>query len=263
METRLDKMPVVFIGHGSPMNAIANNSYTKMLSALGKRLPLPKAVLVVSAHWVTEGTRVTSMAHPKTIHDFYGFPKPLFDVQYNAPGNATLAHRVQELVKVAPVDLDHADWGLDHGTWAVLKHMYPEAKIPVLQLSISADLGADGHYKLGQDLRALRSEGILILGSGNLVHNLRAIDWKEDAKPHDWAVEFDQWTKKALLDRNFDALIHDALKTKAGQLSIPTAEHYLPMHYILGASEPGDELKFEFEELQNASIAMRSFSFGA
>ncbi len=257
-----ERMPVLFIGHGSPMNAIEINNYTKTLNALGKNLPKPKAILMVSAHWMTEGTYITEMQNPKTIHDFYGFPQKLFDVQYPAPGSPEIAKLVQETVLVPKVHGDKEMWGLDHGTWSVLRHMYPDADIPVMQLSIYMAQPPEYHVKLGQQLSKLRDQGVLILGSGNLVHNLRQIKWEPNAQPFDWAVEFDQWLKEKLMDRDFKAVQNDFHKTKAGQLSVPTLDHYFPLHYILGAAESSDELKFEYEEMQNGSISMRSFRLG-
>jgi len=260
--TMTERMPVLFIGHGSPMNAIEINNYTKTLNALGKNLPKPKAILMVSAHWMTEGTYITEMQNPKTIHDFYGFPQKLFDVQYPAPGSPEIAKLVQETVLVPKVHGDKEMWGLDHGTWSVLRHMYPDADIPVMQLSIYMAQPPEYHVKLGQQLSKLRDQGVLILGSGNLVHNLRQIKWEPNAQPFDWAVEFDQWLKEKLMDRDFKAVQNDFHKTKAGQLSVPTLDHYFPLHYILGAAESSDELKFEYEEMQNGSISMRSFRLG-
>lgn len=257
-----ERMPVLFIGHGSPMNAIEINNYTKTLNALGKNLPKPKAILMVSAHWMTEGTYITEMQNPKTIHDFYGFPQKLFDVQYPAPGSPEIAKLVQETVLVPKVHGDKEMWGLDHGTWSVLRHMYPDADIPVMQLSIYMAQPPEYHVKLGQQLSKLRDQGVLILGSGNLVHNLRQIKWEPNAQPFDWAVEFDNWLKEKLVDRDFKAVQNDFHKTKAGQLSVPTLDHYLPLHYILGAADSRDELKFEYEEMQNGSISMRSFRLG-
>ena len=257
------RMPVLFIGHGSPMNAIVENAYTHFLSDLGSRWTRPKAILVISAHWMTRGTWVTSMKNPKTIHDFYGFPKALFDVQYPAPGSPSVAESVRSLVTEPRILSDDSEWGLDHGTWAVLKHMYPEAEIPVLQLSLSMQDPPSYHLKLGEQLRKLREQGILILGSGNIVHNLRQIQWQEKAKPHDWALECDHDIKKRLEARDFEGIMKAAAETAAGRLSVPTPDHYWPLHYILGASDSKDEMKFEYEEIQNASISMLSVSFGA
>lgn len=244
------------------MNAIEDNAYTKMLTQLGQDLPRPRAILVVSAHWLTRGTFVTNMARPQTIHDFGGFPKALFDVQYPAPGSPATAQAIKDAVTESSVGFDDHEWGLDHGTWAVLKHMYPGADVPVLQLSISAFESPEKHLRIGNQLRDLRSQGVLIVGSGNLVHNLRAIDWNVKAKPHDWALEFDADMKRRLESREIDAIVREALTSTAGRMSHPTPDHFMPLYYVLGASDSKDELKTEYEEMQNASISMRSFSFG-
>lgn len=257
-----EKMPVLFLGHGSPMNAIQDNNFTRRLTSLGKELPVPKAILCVSAHWMTEGTWITHTDKPKTIHDFYGFPQPLFDVQYPAPGRADIAEAIQKEMIDPKVQLDSETWGLDHGTWSVLRHMYPNADIPVMQLSIYMAQPPEYHMKLGQELAKLREKGVLIVGSGNIVHNLRRIEWQEKAKPHDWAVEFDEWSKEKILKRDFKAMQNDFLKSEAGKLSVPSMDHYYPLLYILGASDSKDELRFEYEEMQNASISMRCLSFG-
>ena len=256
------RQPVLFIGHGSPMNAIADNAYTRTLVTLGQELLKmpPKAILVISAHWMTRGTFVTRMSHPKTIHDFGGFPRELFEVQYPAPGSPEIADLVR--TTIPSVGADEAEWGLDHGTWSVLKHLVPNANVPVLQLSLSLYDSPAYHLKLGQQLKELREKGVLILSSGNLVHNLRKIQWDEKAKPYDWAVEFDQWIARKIEQRDAQAIVNEALISEAGKLSSPTPEHFLPIYYILGASDSKDELKTEFEEMQNASISMRSFSLG-
>lgn len=256
------KMPALFIGHGSPMNAIADNQFTRFLNGLRNKLPTPRAILVISAHWMTEGTWMTKMESPKTIHDFYGFPKALFDIQYPAPGAPMMADEIQKTVGESKIHLDTEAWGLDHGTWSVLKHIYPEAKIPVMQLSLYMARSHEYHFNLGQNLTKLRERGILIVGSGNIVHNLRQIRWEENARPHDWAVEFDLWSKEKILKRDFKALQDDILKTEAGRLSVPTMDHYYPLHYILGASTYHDEIKFEYEDIQNGSISMRALSVG-
>lgn len=263
LEKKTELMPVLFLGHGSPMNAIQENNFTKTLGSLGNKFPEPKAILCISAHWMTRGTWVTHMDSPKTIHDFYGFPQALFDVEYPAPGSPQFAELIKKTVKDPEVRLDDEAWGLDHGTWSVLRHMYPKANIPVLQLSLDMSNSPEFHFKLGQELAKLREHGVLIVGSGNIVHNLRTIRWEANAPAYDWALEFDEWSKSKLLARDFKALQHDFLKTEAGKLSIPTLDHYLPLLYILGASNTRDELKFEYEEIQNASISMRCLSFGA
>jgi 4,5-DOPA dioxygenase extradiol len=252
------RLPVFFFGHGSPMNAISDNAYTRMLTGLGQSLPKPKAILCVSAHWMSEGTWITGMAKPKTIHDFYGFPEELFSVQYPADGSPELAERISSLSSDPKIHVDHEMWGLDHGSWAVLRHIYPTADVPVMQLSIYMEQPADYHYKMGQQLRTLRERGILIIGSGNIVHNLRRIRWEDDAEPYDWAIEFDEWVKERLLARDDRALVEDYSSTIAGKLSVPTADHYYPLLYVLGAADSSETLKFEYEEMQNGSISMRS-----
>lgn len=255
-------MPALFIGHGSPMNAIAANDFTRTLNQLGKELDPPEAILVISAHWMSEGTWITHMEKPKTIHDFYGFPQPLFDIQYPAPGRPDIAEAIQKEFIDPKIQLDKEAWGLDHGTWAVLRHMYPNADIPVMQLSIYMSQPAEYHMKLGQELAKLRERGILILGSGNIVHNLRRINWEDQAAPYDWALEFDEWSKDKITKRDFQALQNDFLKTEAGRLAVPSMDHYYPLLYVLGASTQKDEVRFEYEEIQNGSISMRCLSFG-
>lgn len=255
-------MPVVFIGHGSPMNAIADNAFTQNLARLGKEIPKPKAVLCISAHWMTDGAYVTHMAQPKTIHDFYGFPKALFDVQYPAPGSVLVAELVQSKVHAPKVQADDNNWGLDHGTWSVLRHMYPKANVPVVQLSIDIRKSPEYHYELGKQLQSLRSEGVLVLGSGNIVHNLRQVRWEENAKPLDWAVQFDEWVKEKLQIQDHKALVEKALQSPEGQLSIPTMDHWYPFLCALGAALPNESLRFEHEGIEIASISMRCLSFG-
>jgi len=252
------RMPVLFIGHGSPMNAIETNEFTQCLQLLGKRVPKPRAILCISAHWLTEGTWVTHMPHPKTIHDFYGFPKALFDIEYPAPGSPEIADLVKSTVQKPTVNLDDETWGLDHGTWSVLRHLYPEANIPVVQLSIYLEQPGEYHYHIGQQLKSLRDQGILIVGSGNVVHNLPKIVWGENPKPYDWAIEFDEWIKKMIIARDFKALSTEYAHSVAGQLSVPTPDHYFPLLYSLGATDEADELSFEYEGIQNGSISMRT-----
>lgn len=255
------RLPTVFIGHGSPMNAISNNVYTNAMNQLGQSLPQPRAILMVSAHWMTRGTWVTHMAHPKTIHDFHGFPQPLFDMKYPAPGSPDVADQIRQLVTTPKIHADDSEWGLDHGTWSVLKHMYPQANIPVVQLSLDMTQQPAFHFELGQKLKSLRDEGILIMGSGNIVHNLKRISWDENAKPYDWSIEFDEWVKVKALDRDFKSLVNSYLSTEAGRLSVPTPDHYYPLLYILGAADTKDSLFFDIEGLQNSAISMRSLRF--
>ncbi|MGZ3790271.1 MAG: 4,5-DOPA-extradiol-dioxygenase [Bacteriovorax sp.] len=262
-QENLKPLPVLFIGHGSPMNALAHNDYTKALENLGRKIPTPKAVLCISAHWMTEGTWITGMERPKTIHDFYGFPQELFDVRYPAPGAPLLAREISDRYKNPSIHNDLEMWGLDHGTWSVLRHLYPKADIPVMQLSLYMSQSPEYHFKLGEGLRELRHQGVLIIGSGNIVHNLRKLDWSnENARPHAWALEFDEWVKEKINQRDFLALQKEITATEAGKLSVPTYDHYYPLLYILGASRPEDSLHFEYEGIQNASISMRCVSFG-
>lgn len=255
-------MPVLFIGHGNPMNAIRDTRFTRALGELGKQLPRPKAILCVSAHWMTKGTWVTHMRHPQTIHDFSGFPRELFAVQYPAPGDPEIAERISGNSADPKILADDDSWGLDHGTWSVLKHMYPAADVPVLQLSIDMVRPPEFHFALGAKLKHLRDEGVLILGSGNIVHNLRRVNFSDDAPPYDWAIEFDEWVKQRLLDRDYNSIVHDATGSTAGRLSIPTPEHWYPLLYTLGAADSAEDLSFEYEGIENASISMRCVRLG-
>ncbi len=257
-----DRLPVIFVGHGNPMHAILESNFSRGLTALASRIERPKAILCISAHWMTEGTWVTHMPKPKTIHDFYGFPKPLFDVQYPAPGSPTIAEQISQLIKYPRIQLDDDTWGFDHGTWAILRHMYPDADIPVLQMSLDMNATSDQHFKLGQELRRLREEGVLIVGSGNVVHNLRQFKPEVNATPYPWALEFDEWLKQQLVSRNYDSIINDSMTMRSGQLSSPTPDHWYPLFYVLGASDDRDSLKFEYEGIEHASISMRTFSLG-
>lgn len=254
-------MPVLFVGHGSPMNALEKNPFSLMLERLAAKIQKPNAILMISAHWMSEGTWVLGMDRPKTIHDFYGFPQALFDIQYPAPGSPETAKLIESMIVNPKINNDLEMWGFDHGGWSVLKHMYPKADVPVIQMSLYMARTPEYHFQIGQQLAKLRDQGILIIGSGNLVHNLKQIVWDTHARPHDWAVEFDAWLKLKLVSRDFEALIKDYHSTEAGKLSIPTMDHFLPVHYILGATDSKDELTFEFEEIHNASISMRAFGF--
>lgn len=252
-------MPTLFLAHGSPTNAVVENEFTQTLSKLGAKLPRPKAILMVSAHWEANGSFVTGMENPRTIYDFNGFPKELYEVQYPARGNPILAQYIASKLSASKVGIDDK-WGLDHGTWSVLKHLYPKADIPVLQLSLDRTKPLAFHLEFGRQLKFLRREGVMIMGSGNIVHNLREIDWKETAPPYDWAIQFDEWTKEKILARDRIAFVDKVLDSKEGQLSIPTLEHYLPLLYILGASDDEDSVTFDYEGFQNASMSMRCVS---
>lgn len=255
------KMPVMFLGHGSPMNIIEDNDYTKVLKHLAKKIPLPKAILVVSAHWETNGVWLTAMQNPRTIYDFGGFPKELYEINYPALGNLDLAMQIKKEISDIEINLDDNKWGFDHGTWSVLHHLFPLANIPVVQLSLDRTQPMSFHFELGKKLKFLRHQGVLILGSGNIVHNLRYVDWDRDAKAYEWCKDFDLWVKAKLESKNYEALVSEAMSLDVGKISNPTIEHYLPMLYAIGASDLDDNLSFEFEGFQNASISMRSFIF--
>ncbi|WP_251760584.1 4,5-DOPA dioxygenase extradiol [Parasegetibacter sp. NRK P23] len=258
-------MPVLFIGHGSPMNGIEDNDFSRQWTNAVKDMPTPAAVLVVSAHWFTNGTKVTAMDAPPTIHDFGGFPKALFDVQYPAPGSPILAKETAELLKpVTAVELNH-DWGLDHGTWTVIRHMYPDAKIPVLQLSIDYTKGPQYHYDLAKELYALRKKGVLIVGSGNMVHNLRMVAWDKMDVPgfgFDWALELNEDFKKFIAEGDHKALIQYEKLGRKAQLAIPTPEHYLPLMYTLGLKGSKDAVSFFNDKAVAGSLTMTSVRLG-
>ena len=258
------RMPVLFVGHGSPMNAIETNGFTKTWEDLGKRLPIPKAVLVVSAHWLTRGTHVTAMEAPKKINDFGGFPRELSESTYPAKGNPQLAGEIKDIIKSTNVGLDH-DWGLDHGAWSVLKQMYPDANIPVLQLSIDYYKPASYHYDLAKQLSALRDKGVLILGSGNMVHNLRMVAFDRMNEPNfgfDWAKEANGLFKKYILDGNHQALFDYEKLGEAVKLAVPTPDHYYPLIYTLALQEKKDNLSFFNDQLQAGSLSMTSVMIG-
>jgi 4,5-DOPA dioxygenase extradiol len=251
-------MPALFVGHGNPMNAIEENEFSRGWRKIGSGLPRPQAILCISAHWETNGTFITAMEAPQTIHDFSGFPPELFRVQYPAPGSPELAQRTRETVKKAMVELDQ-HWGLDHGCWSVVKHLYPNADVPTVQLSLDRNQPARWHYELAHELSSLRRKGVLIIGSGNMVHNLRIIDWNTPDRAYDWAAEMNE-TLKARINRNDHmALVEYSSLGKAAALAIPTPEHYLPMLYILGLKETDDVVRFFNDRTLLGSISMTSF----
>jgi len=259
-----DKMPVLFVGHGSPMNGIENNTFSKTWQDLPNQFPTPSAVLCISAHWLTRGTFITAMDHPKTIHDFGGFPDALFAVNYPAPGNPDLAGETAQLIKKTQVGLDH-DWGLDHGAWTVIRHMYPNANIPVLQLSIDYHKPAFYHYELAKDLAVLRSKGVLILGSGNMVHNLRMVAWDKINTPDfgfDWAIEMNELFKQKISDSDHQPLLKYESLHKAAALAIPTPDHYFPLIYTLGLQQNKEDIKFFNDSLVAGSLTMTSVRIG-
>ncbi|HTJ26847.1 MAG TPA: 4,5-DOPA dioxygenase extradiol [Candidatus Limnocylindria bacterium] len=255
-------MPAIFFGHGSPMNAIARNPYTEAWAALGAALPRPRAILAVSAHWYVPGTAVTATSQPRTIHDFGGFPRDLYAVQYPAPGDAELARRVEELLAPTPVARD-LRWGLDHGTWSVLCHVYPSAEIPVVQLSIDETQPPAFHYELGRRLGPLRDERVLIVGSGNLVHNLHSYAWgKHPVEPFDWATRFERRARRCVVAGDDAPLIDYEAFGRDALLSVPTPEHYLPLLYVLGTRRADDTVDFPVEGVDGGSISMLSVRIG-
>ena len=257
-------MPLLFVGHGSPMNAIEDNVFSRKWTEIGKTLPKPKAILSVSAHWETKGVHVTAMKHPKTIHDFGGFPKELYEVEYPAEGSPELASETADLLRPAEV-LSDQNWGLDHGSWSVLKRMYPMADVPVFQLSLDYSRSPESHYLLAKELAPLREKGVLILGSGNLVHNLRMVAWDKLNEPgygYDWALEADGKMKQLILAGNHKALIDFRSQGRAFDLAIPTPEHFLPLLYILGLKKDQEQIGFFNEQAVAGSLTMTSLRIG-
>ncbi len=260
MNSTAPRMPAVFYGHGSPMNALGG-PYAPAWEALGADVPRPRAILMVSAHWFIDEVAVTAEAEPKTIHDFFGFPQPLFDVSYPAPGAPWLAKRVGELLDGVPVRQAH-DWGLDHGTWSVLVHSYPEADVPVVQLSLDRRQGGAFHYALAQKLKPLRDEGVLIAGSGDVVHNLRLMRRDGSDAAFDWAERFNETVKRAIADNDHAPLIDYLALGEDARLSAPTPEHYLPLLYVLAQQEPGEALSFFNDRIDLGSISMLGVKVG-
>jgi 4,5-DOPA dioxygenase extradiol len=257
-----ETMPAIFLGHGNPMNALQINAYTKAWAAIGMEIPRPKAVLSISAHWYIERTAITAMQAPRTIHDFGGFPQELYEVEYPAPGDSALANRVRELLSPHSADLDD-QWGLDHGTWSVLRHLYPKADVPVVQLSINRMKSASFHYEIGKKLSPLREEGVLIIGSGNIVHNLGAYAWRQpNAAPFDWAVRFEKRVRKLLLARDDDPLINYETLGNDAMLSVPTPDHYLPLLYVIACRKVGEKLSFPVKGVEGGSISMLAVQIG-
>lgn len=255
-------MPVLFIGHGSPMNGIEDNEFSAKWAGIAKDIPEPKAVLVVSAHWFTKGTHITAMDFPRTIHDFGGFPQALFDVNYPAPGNPALALDTAGLIHSTEVGLDH-DWGLDHGAWTVVRHMYPTANIPVLQLSIDYTKDAAYHYNLAKELYELRKRGVLILGSGNMVHNLRMMSWEMiHGGGYDWALEMNDTFKHMIINREHQQLADYKNLGREAMLAIPTPEHYLPLMYTLGLQNTHEDVSLFNDKAVGGSLTMTSVRIG-
>lgn len=255
-------MPAIFFGHGNPMNAVQSNAYTDAWAAIGRSIPRPRAILCISAHWYVPSVAVTAMERPRTIHDFGGFPRELFEVEYLAPGSPALAERINELLG-GNVVLDTDQWGLDHGTWSVLVHLFPDADIPVVQLSINETEPAQVHYDLAKRLAPLRDEGVLIIGSGNLVHNLHTYAWGQAAvEPFDWALRFEKTARGLILIRDHDPLINYETLGRDALMSAPTPDHYLPLLYILALAQGEDEVSFPVEGFDGGSISMLSVQIG-
>jgi 4,5-DOPA dioxygenase extradiol len=255
-----DMMPVLFIGHGSPMNAIEDNKFSRTWRKIAEKIPRPKCILCISAHWLKYGVSVTSNITPKIIYGFYGFPDKLYKVKYPVRGSKEYASIVKDAIRSVDVSLDDS-WGIDHGTWSVLVHMYPDADIPVIQLSIDPDMKTEKHYAIGKELMKLRSQGVLIIGSGNIVHNLGMIDW--NGTPYPWAVDFDDYVKSALEKNDFSKLINYE-KHPSSSHAVPTNDHYLPLLYVIGASDASDaeKPKFYCEKIAYGSLAMRCVVYG-
>lgn len=255
-------MPAIFFGHGNPLNALADNDYTRAWNRIGATIPKPRAILAISAHWYLPGTLVTSMSEPRTIHDFGGFPRELYEVHYRAPGDPALARRVQAALAPLEVGLDD-DWGLDHGTWSVFTHVYPYADVPIVQLSIDETQPPDFHYELGKRLSVLRDEGVLIAGSGNLVHNLHAYAWgRHPASPFEWAVRFETRARELISGGNDEPLVDYEALGEDAILSAPTPDHYLPLLYVLGARRATDRVTYPIEGVDGGSISMLTIQLG-
>jgi 4,5-DOPA dioxygenase extradiol len=252
-------MPVLFVGHGSPINAIQRNAFSEAWSKAGEDLPRPSAVLCISAHWETADSRLTAMLNPQTLYDFHGFPPELYQVQYPAPGSPELARHIRQSIPEARFQLDH-NWGLDHGAWSVLKHLFPTGDVPVVQLSLDIKASIERHYQLGQMLKPLRRQGVLVIGSGNIVHNLRTM--RPSVQPYDWAVTFDRTATERINDFDHRSLIHYETLGEYAQLAVPTREHFLPLLYVLAMQEVGEKLHFFANQITMGSISMRSLRIG-
>jgi 4,5-DOPA dioxygenase extradiol len=256
--TEIKKMPVLFVGHGNPMNAIEDNEYSRGWVEIAKKIPRPEAILSVSAHWYTNGTKITDAEKPDTVYDMYGFPDELYQVTYNAPGAPELAHQVKDMIS-AKVGIDNS-WGIDHGTWSVLRRMYPEADIPVLQLSVDSLTNFDVHFRIGREISSLRENGVLIMGSGNIVHNLGTAKWGVD-KGFPWADEFDAYIRDKIISRQYEDVINYGNAGKSSEMAFFTPEHFYPLLYALGASSDEDKITIFNESRTMGSISMTSYLF--
>lgn len=257
MEATMTKMPLLFVGHGSPMNAIEDNPYTRTWKQMADRIPKPEVILSVSAHWYTRGTRINNEESPKTIHDMYGFPRELYEILYDAAGSPAMAKEAKELIS-RETGYDKA-WGLDHGTWSVLVHMYPERDIPVFQISIDGTAPPETHYQIGRELRSLRNQGVLILGSGNIVHNLRMVDWNKGKQGFDWAYAFDEYIYENIMAKYPDKILAFRDQGDLARLAVPTPDHFYPLLYVLGASDEEDKISVYNKAAELGSLTMTSY----
>src|ERR1035437_910181 len=260
----MERMPVLFIGHGSPMYAIEENEFVQTWRDMGDTLPIPKAIICISAHWETRGTQVTAMQQPQTIHDFGGFPRELYEINYPAPGNPELAKEAINLIKSSPVLADEK-WGLDHGTWSVIRRIYPKADIPIIQLSLDYNKSPKEHYELAKELAVFRDKGVMIVGSGNIVHNLRQVAWDrpdDEEYGHDWAIEANELVKKLIVENNHQALIDYKSLGRAVQLAAPTPDHFLPLLYALALKKADEEISFFNDKAVMGSLTMTSLKIG-
>ena len=253
----MKKMPILFVGHGSPMNAIEDNQYTKTWRDIAKRIPKPKVILSISAHWYTDGTRIMNEENPKTIHDMYGFPKELYEVQYNTAGAPDIASIARSLIS-RETRYDNS-WGIDHGTWSVLTHMYPDRDIPVFQISVDASAPPETHYKIGKELSALREQGVLLFASGNIVHNLGMVDWNKEGEGFDWAHEFDEYIYENIINQNHENILKFNEKGNAARLAVPTPDHFYPLLYMLGASSEADQIRVYNKSCELGALTMTSY----
>jgi 4,5-DOPA dioxygenase extradiol len=251
------KMPALFVGHGSPMNAIEDNNYTRTWKNIAQSIPKPEVILSVSAHWYTKGTRIMNEEKPRTVYDMYGFPEELYRVKYHTAGSPEMAKAVKELIS-RDSKYDNS-WGIDHGTWSVLVHMYPDRDIPVFQISIDADASPEEHYKIGRELRTLREQGVLIFGTGNIVHNLRLVDWHKANKGFDWAYEFDEYIYENILNKNHENILKYEELGRISRLAVPTPEHFDPLLYVLGASYEDDKISVYNQSCELGSLTMTAY----
>lgn len=253
----MKRMPVLFVGHGSPMNAIEDNEYTRAWREIAKRIPKPEAIISISAHWFTHGTRIMNEESPKTIYDMYGFPDELYRVSYNAAGSPSFAKAAKELIS-KETRYDNS-WGIDHGTWSVLVHMYPERDVPVFQISVDADAPPEAHYRIGKELSVLREQGVLIFGTGNIVHNLRLVDWHKSNKGFDWAYEFDDYIYENIINKNHENILRYNDLGRIAALAVPTPDHFYPLLYALGASNEADKISVYNKSCELGSLTMTTY----